>query len=146
VIIFVVGTPVDGATADGVAINLPIIEKNVSRACWKHRSLAVDMGGGSSISASGQYVDQETCRQLVGRHFDESMFTISLFHLLFSSASLEELFEVFVVKVVPRNIVEQLIKRPTVEDLQSCRSELGDMIRTTHCGPILVSILLLMTM
>jgi hypothetical protein len=96
------------------------------------------MGGGSSISASGQYVDLETCRQLSGTHFDESEALPLFFPLLNVFLCLQELFNVFAVSVVSKNIVEQLIRRPTIEELRSCKSELGNMIRSRHCAPILV--------
>lgn len=49
-----------------------------------------------------------------------------------------ELFEVFAVKVIQKNILDQLITRPTKEQLKECREMLVEIIKTKNCGPIMV--------
>lgn len=77
---------------------------------------------GSITSSSQQYLDLESCKQITGSQFNE------------------KLFEIFAVKVIPINILEQLINRPTIQDFQACKLMIIDIVKTKHCAPILVRI------
>lgn len=91
------------------------------------------MGASSSVKFSGQYLDLETCKEISGAHFDESK--MMCFDIVFIFA---DLFNIFAIKVVPRHIFEQLIRRPTIDELKACKIELEESIRLNHCGPMLV--------
>jgi hypothetical protein len=41
-------------------------------------------------------------------------------------------------KVIPKDVLQQLLNRPTIAQLQACKEQILDLLQQTSCAPLLV--------